>query len=165
MQPFGSIASNRENKQADKLESKMDVASRLGGPAPESSIAKRKEENGGDGGEKILTLRERLGMNNNAAKASPLISSYITDKNKADKSNGDQMSSFRQEVAKMQETLMKVDIEENVASKMDNVNDPPRLTMNDDGPQLQPPSQGGSSAKENNYNRPLQTEKTTKLLT
>ena len=119
-EPFGSIASNRENKQADKLESKLDVASRLGGPAPESSINQRKEENGGDGGEKILTLRERLGMNNNAAKASPLISSYITDKNKAENSNGDQMSSFRQEVAKMQETLMKVDIEEKVASKMDN---------------------------------------------
>ena len=102
-----------------------------------------------------MTLRERLGMNNNAAKASPLLSAYVTEKNKAEKPNGDQMSSFRQEVAKMQETLMKVDFEEKVASKMDNENDPPRLTMDDVGLQLQPNSQGGSSAKENNYNRPL----------
>ena len=73
MQPFGSIASNRENKQADKLESKL-------ASIPEPSISKRMGETEGDGGEKILTLRERLGMNNNAGKASPLLSSCVAEK-------------------------------------------------------------------------------------
>ena len=50
---------------------------------------------------------------------------------------------------------MKVDIEEKAVSKVDNDNDPPKLSINDVGQPLQPPSQGGSSAKENNYSKPL----------